>query len=167
MHHDDWAVLDLETTGLRPDAEPVEIALVGPAGDLLLDTLVRPDGAIDPGAVRLHGLDSAALAAAPTFSDLYPSLCHCLKGRLIIAYWAPFDRSVLERACRTRRLPLLPAKWDCAHARYRAWRGFSVPLSTACEIEGIPTGTRHRAAADARLVWELLQRMPSTLPTAP
>ena len=167
MRHDDWAVLDLETTGLSPDAEPVEIALVGPTGDLLLDTLVRPDCAIDPGAFRLHGLDSAALAAAPSFSDLHPLLHNHLQGRLIIAYWAPFDRFVLECACRTRRLPPLPATWDCAHARYTAWRGFSVPLSTACEIEGIATGVRHRAAADALLVWELLQRIPGALPTIP
>jgi DNA polymerase-3 subunit epsilon len=159
MSHDRWVVLDLETTGLGPDAEPVEIALVGPAGDLLLDTLVHPDCDIDPGAYRLHGLDSAALAAAPSFASLYPLLQHRLRGRLIVAYWAIFDRSVLERACRTRGLPLLPARWDCAHARYSGWRGFSVPLSTACEIEGIATGVRHRAAADARLVWELLQRM--------
>ena len=78
---------------------------------------------------------------------------------MVVAYWAVFDRTILERACRCLGLPLLASEWDCAHERYAAWRGFSVPLGTACEIEGIKVGARHRAATDARLVWELILRM--------
>jgi DNA polymerase-3 subunit epsilon len=114
---------------------------------------------VEPGAARLHGLDAAVLASAPPFAALYPDLERVLRGRVVIAYWAVFDRAILEHACRAHGLPPLAARWDCAHARYAAWRGFSAPLGTACEIEGIAPAARHRAAPDARLVWELLQRM--------
>jgi DNA polymerase-3 subunit epsilon len=161
-HHDGWVVLDLETTGLGPRAQPVEVAVVGPGGDLVLQSLVRPECEIEPEAVRLHGLDAAALSSAPGFLQIYPGLRRVLAGRVVIAYWAVFDRSVLHRACKSAALPLLGRRWECGHERYAAWRGFSAPLSTACEIEGIAVTGRHRAADDARLLWNLLQRMAQT-----
>ena len=157
--HDGWVVLDLETTGLGPRAQPVEVAVIGPGGDLVCESLVRPEIAIEPGAVRLHGLDAAALSAAPSFPQVYPDLRHALQGRVVIAYWAVFDRSILERACEGAGLQSIACQWECAHERYAAWRGFSVSLGTACEVEGIAKAGRHRAAPDARLVWELIVRM--------
>jgi CRISPR-associated endonuclease Cas1 subtype I-E len=59
----------------------------------------------------------------------------------------------------TDREEIKQVQWDCAHARYLAWRGFSAPLSTACEIEGIAASVHHRAAPDARKVWALLRAM--------
>jgi DNA polymerase III subunit epsilon len=151
-------VLDLETTGLGPEAEPVEVAVVGPRGDRLVDTLVRPGCMVEAEAARVHGLDEDALAGAPGFAELYPELERVLRGRVVVAYVAGFDRAIVERACRSRGLPPLAVQWDCAYARYAAWRGFPASLSTACEIEGLaPAG--HRAARDARRVWELIQRM--------
>jgi DNA polymerase III epsilon subunit-like protein len=152
-------VLDLETTGLRPGSEPVEVAVVGPRGDVLVDTLVRPGCKVEAGAARIHGLDEDALAAAPGFAEVYPVLQGALRGRVVVAFVAACDRAILEHACRTKRLPPLAGRWDCAHARYADWRGFSASLSIACEIEGIAIATHHRAAPDARRVWELIQRM--------
>jgi len=152
-------VLDLETTGLAPDAEPVEVAVVGPCGDRLVDTLVRPRCKIEAGAARVHGIDEDALAAAPAFAELYPDLQEMLRGRLVVAYLAAFDRAILDHICRSLGLPPFAVQWDCAHARYAAWRGFPASLSTACEIEGLAPAARHRAAPDARRVWELIMRM--------
>ncbi len=157
--HDNWAVLDLETTGLGPGAEPVEVAVVDPRGDVVLESLVRPGCVVEPGATQLHGLHAASLASAPSFAELYPDLRRVLSGRMVVAYWAVFDRSILSRACDRAKLPPPACGWDCAYTRYAAWRGFSAPLSTACEIEGLTSAVRHRAAADARLVWELIHRM--------
>jgi DNA polymerase III subunit epsilon len=152
-------VLDLETTGLGPRAQPVEVAVIGPHGNLVFESLVRPECEIEPGAERLHGLNAATLSAAPSFPQVYPDLSHALQERVVIAYWAVFDRSILERACESAGLPPVACQWECAHERYASWRGFSAPLGTACEIEGIAAAGRHRAAADARLVWELIGRM--------
>ena len=77
---------------------------------------------------------------------------------MVVAYVADFDRGILERSCRGRGLPPLAVRWECAYARYAAWRGFKTSLSTACEIEGLPPGG-HRAASDARRVWELIRLM--------
>ena len=154
-----WAVLDVETTGLGPQAQPVEIAVVDSQGDLVFQSLIRPDGEVEPAAARLHGLDAGALASAPTFPEVYPEIRRALKDRTAIAYWAVFDRTILERACHKAGLPAAVERWECAYERYAAWRGFAVPLGTACEIEGIPVSGRHRAEADARLVWELVVRM--------
>jgi DNA polymerase III epsilon subunit-like protein len=159
MRDDGWAVVDLETTGLGPRAQPVEVAVVGPGGDLVFESLVRPEIEIEPGAVRLHGLDAAALAAAPSFAQIHPELSSAVDGRVVIAYWAVFDRTILERACESAGLPALACQWECAHERYAVWRGFSASLGTACEVEGIAATCRHRAATDAWLVWALIARM--------
>ncbi len=135
------------------------MAVVGSGGDLVFESLVRPECEIEPGAVRLHGLDATALTAAPSFSQVYPDLRRALNGRMVVAYWAVFDRAVLKRACESACLPLFAFDWECAYERYAGWRGFSASLGTACEIEGIAAAGRHRAATDARLVWELIVRM--------
>jgi DNA polymerase III epsilon subunit-like protein len=64
----------METTGLGPGAEPVEVAVVGPRGECLFETLVRPGCEVERGAVRLHGLDDSALAAAPDFAEVFSEL---------------------------------------------------------------------------------------------
>jgi DNA polymerase III subunit epsilon len=158
--HLGWAALDVETTGLGPEAEPVEVAVVGAHGNLLFDSLVRPARQVQPAAARMHGLDDAVLRGAPCFAEIYEDLERALRDqRVIVAYYAVFDRAILAFACRSNRLPLLADRWDCAYARYAAWRGFAAPLRTACAIEGIPHSGPHRAAADARRVWQLVQRM--------
>lgn len=159
IHRDRWVALDIETTGLHPGAEPVEIALVSPSGDLLFHSLVRPHRSIDPRATRLHHLDASSLASAPLFQHLHPTLDHLLHDRDIVAYHADFDRRILDQACRNIALPPFPAAWHCAHRHYTAWRGFTASLTTACEIEGIPLTPHHRAATDAYLLWHLLKKM--------
>jgi DNA polymerase-3 subunit epsilon len=156
---DDWIVIDFETTGSQPGAEPIEVAIVGPRGDLLLATLLRPHGKIEPAASRIHGFGASEVEKAPPFSQIYPDLMDLLAGRDVIAYGAAFDARILETACRRAALPLINGRWVCAAERYAAWRGFTTSLGIACEIEGIAVGERHRATADARLVWHLLARM--------
>jgi hypothetical protein len=50
MGRQDWVLLNTETTGLGPDDEVVEIAVLDPTGRALLDTLVRPPRPIPPAA---------------------------------------------------------------------------------------------------------------------
>src|SRR5690349_7775568 len=68
-----FVILDTETTGLnrhRAD-EPVQIALIDQKANVLLDTLVKPTIALDPNAVKIHGITEALLTNAPSYAQLY------------------------------------------------------------------------------------------------
>ena len=159
MQRDDWVVVDFETTGLGINAEIVEAAIVDNRGDALLQTLVRPRTAPEPGASRVHGLHAPALRNEPRFEQIYEVLARLLIGRMVIAYNATFDQQVLTHTCQAAGLPEIDCTWECAMLRYEQWRGFRASLATACEIESIAAAPRHRALPDARLVWSLIRRM--------
>jgi DNA polymerase-3 subunit epsilon len=152
-------VLDLETTGLSGDCEVVAVAVVGSAGDVLLDVTVRPKRGIPAEARRVHGLGDADVADAPDLALVHPELCRIARDRTVVAFNAEFDRTVLEGESRRLGLPPVAARWECALQRYAEWRGFRASLATICEIEGIPMSERHRARKDAELTWLLVKRM--------
>jgi len=97
------AVVDLETTGLTPDAE----AEILEFGALLIDpgalrvvtqsALLRPRGPIPRAVKRLTGIDDEDVRDAPLLAELVSSFRSALLGRVLIAHNAEFERSFLAR----------------------------------------------------------------------
>jgi DNA polymerase-3 subunit epsilon/CBS domain-containing protein len=101
----DAVVIDTETTGLDPaKAWIVEIAAVRLTGGRL-DTrasfrrLLRPGEPIPASATRIHGIDDAAVAAAPTFAAIWPELAAFLGNSIVIGHTLGFDLAILKREC--------------------------------------------------------------------
>ena len=160
VQRDDWLVIDVETTGLGPTAEIVELALVGTRGNTLLDAVVRPRTSLVSAASQVHGLSTDILCSAASFEQIYGTLTAILTGRTAVAYNADFDHQALDYTSRIAGLPQIACVWDCAMVRYQQWRGFNASLATVCEIESIGApGSRHRALPDAQVVWHLIRRM--------
>lgn len=154
----DWVVLDTETTGLGPDRQPVQVAVVDARGRLLFESLIRPTQPCEPAARRIHGLADELLRSAPAPAAVLPTLTPLLDGKTVYAYGATFDRNTLLWAYRRARLSFPASTWLCVHDLYSETRGFSAPLRTVCEIEGIATPDGpHSAPEDARLTWKILQ----------
>jgi DNA polymerase-3 subunit epsilon len=153
-------VVDTETTGLGPDREVIEVAVVDPSGRLAFGSRIRPENPPEPEAVRIHGLDRAALASAPSFPEVLPFLLEQLRGNTLLAYNAPFDRLSLQLTARRHGIELPPLIWKCLLERYVRLRGFRASLRTACEMEGlsVPSGP-HRATTDAHLAWRLVRAL--------
>lgn len=112
-------VLDTETTGLDAQAEVLEIALLSTHGEVLFDSLIRPQGPIPVAATAVHQLDAATVAHAPTFREQYPRLAALLRKRFVLVYNAAFDRRILDQTCAVR--PACPPSGRLAlrHARVR------------------------------------------------
>jgi CBS domain-containing protein len=99
----DALVIDTETTGLDPArARVVEIAavrLIG--GRLTTDTpwrsLVNPGEPIPPSAIKVHGIDDAAVADAPAFPAVAADIATMLDGAIVIGHALGFDVAVLKR----------------------------------------------------------------------
>ncbi len=99
----DWALVDVETSGLRPGRDRVLSLAV-----LTLDahgnrtgqfsTLLNPG--CDPGPVHIQGLASARLAGAPTFEEIAPRAGALLSGRVRRTTSPTFPRRPARTAIR-------------------------------------------------------------------
>lgn len=119
----DSVFLDTETTGFPPAAEVVDLAVVSSEGEILLDTLVRPEAPIPAAATAIHGISDRHVAHAPTWRDVHGALVDALAGRTVVIYNMDFDRRVLLGCSDRYQLTLPPARWECAMLAYADYRG--------------------------------------------
>ena len=101
----DAVVLDTETTGLDPrTARIVEIAAVRLVNGRLdigapFRRLLQPGEPIPASATRIHGIDAAVVAGAPTFADVWTEFSVYHGGTVLIGHAIGFDCAVLAREC--------------------------------------------------------------------
>ena len=90
----DIVFLDFETTGsgtLRTD-EVLEVGIIDEAGNVLVDTLVRPAWRQTWDTTqKIHGISPDNVVDAPTMEQVTPYLIKALEGRRVIIFNAPFD----------------------------------------------------------------------------
>ena len=165
---DDIVILDFETTGFG-DAEIVQIGAINGQGEILMDTLVKPQGRIPAGAAKVHGITDSMVKDAPTFPELYVPFSILLAGKRVVAYNAKFEEGIMTAVCKRHRLPpMRPRELTCAmiaYARYYGtWhekrRSFKwQSLSNACFQQQVPVVNAHSAVADCMMTLKLIKKM--------
>jgi DNA polymerase III alpha subunit (gram-positive type) len=153
----DWVLLDTKTTG-RDDAEIVEIAILAPDGEILLDTLVRPSAPIPPDATAMHGIDDARVASAPTWLEVYPQYVEAVRLKRILAYNAGFDAGVIFHMCALHALAGTANRWFDVMDPYAAWVGEWNDHEASYQWQPLPGGGQ-RALEDCRAALDLLRLM--------
>ncbi|MFF2088640.1 exonuclease domain-containing protein [Nocardia sp. NPDC058176] len=148
-------ILDTETTDLY--GRICEIAIVDACtGKTLLDTLVNPGVPITGEASAIHGLSDADVTAegVPDWKKVYPRVLRATKGRTILAYNAPYDRTVVAADCMVAGI---------ARSRLtdpKLWADVMVPRAEhARSPRWLPNGGGHRALGDTQETRRHLQRM--------
>jgi DNA polymerase III subunit epsilon len=159
----DFVIFDSETTGLSSPVDFVEIAVIDPAGETLVDSLLRPSCRIEPGARAVHGHSARSLSGAPRFLEVYPDLLEALYGRRVVVFNAPYDRRVWDTAVRNlgARGALagnLP-RWECAMREYARFVGEpSKRGGRGYRPQKLPGGD-HTALGDALATLRLIEWM--------
>ena len=161
-----FAVVDVETTGLRAglDDRITEIAVViHHAGrrEVVVDSLVNPGRPIPAQVSALTGITDAAVRAAPSFADLADQVTIALSGRVFVAHNARFDWGFVGAELnRARGLVLDGPRLCTVRLSKRLVRGVgSCALDSMSEYFGLENPARHRAAGDAMVTAQLLDRL--------
>ena len=163
--------VDLETTGANfANDRIIEIGFVevDQHGAREWSSLVNPETPVSEFITGLTGIDSAMVAHAPTVAQLAPQVLEKLRGRLFIAHNARFDYTFLKREFKRLGIDFrapnlctvkLSRKLFPEHHRHSL-----DALLTRYSITVV--GDRHRALADAQVLWDLWQRWHELLPVA-
>jgi len=157
----DYAVVDVETTGLTRADRIVSVAveLLDQRGAVTgrWSTLVDP--LRDPGPVHIHGLTTERLAGAPTFDKVADDLSEYLAGRVLVAHNAPFDWGMLtaEYARIDANWPMERRLCTMALARHLELPVENYRLATLAEHYRVRQVRAHDAVDDARVLSEVFR----------
>ena len=166
--------LDTETTGLNPLDEVVEICIVDHAGEILLNSLVRPTRPIPPDVTRIHGITNQMVEDAPAWSELWPEVRRMLSGKQVGIYNAEFDLKMMQQSSRANRMLMDQTSWErfCLMRLYASFYGQVgyrgefrwQRLEDAARQCQISLQNTHRALDDTLLARALLEYMASQTP---
>jgi DNA polymerase-3 subunit epsilon len=160
--------VDLETTGANfANDRIIEIGFVEVDRDGAREwsSLVDPGVPVSSFITGLTGIDTAMVAGAPRFDQLAPLVLEKLRGRLFIAHNARFDYTFLKREFHRLGIDFrasnlctvkLSRKLFPEHHRHS--------LDALVARHGIVVADRHRALADARVLWDLWRHWHEVLP---
>lgn len=158
-----WAVVDVETTGVRAfrGDRIIEIAVVGLDGTVLFHSLVNPGMAIPLFVAGLTGLDERAVRHAPPFEAIAPDLLKALEGAVFVAHNARFDWAFVSTEVERATGLLLQGPRICTVRLARKLLP-DLPrrnLDTVSYHFGIEIEGRHRATGDAVAAAKCLDRL--------
>lgn len=157
LHAENTIILDTETADLH--GEIIEIGIIdGKTGEVLLDSLVKPDGKVAKGAYDVHGIDDAMLVDAPTWGELYPQVYAVMRGKTVMIYNADYDMPLIREACELHYAPEIPVQGVvCLMALYAEWHGDWSEYHRS--YRWLPLNGGHRAIGDCQAARRLLMEM--------
>ncbi|WP_306326199.1 TerD family protein [Streptomyces venezuelae] len=153
----DWALVDVETSGLiarRDRILSIAVLTFGPDGAQTgeYSTLLNPG--CDPGPVHIHGLTAERLNGAPAFEQVAGRIGALLQDRVMVAHNAQFDYDFLAHEFARARLYLPVTQRLCTLALNRRVEPPAADLSLASLAAhyGVPQTTAHDALDDTRVL---------------
>ncbi|ROR44343.1 TerD family protein [Kitasatospora cineracea] len=153
----DWALVDVETSGLvarRDRVLSIAVLTFGPDGVQTGEyaTLLNPG--CDPGPVHVHGLTPERLSGAPTFEQVAGRIGALLQDRVMVAHNAQFDYDFLAHEFARARLYLPVAQRLCTLALNRRVEPpvAGLGLAALAEYYGVPQTSAHDALDDTRVL---------------
>ncbi|WP_031087768.1 TerD family protein [Streptomyces sp. NRRL S-1831] len=158
----EWALVDVETSGLVPRRDRVlslAVVTLGPDGRQTGEFSTLLDPGCDPGPVHVHGLTAGRLRGAPVFEQVAEPVGALLEGRVLVAHNAQFDYDFLAHEFARARLRLPVARRLCTLALNRRVDPPTddLRLGTLAEHYGVPQLKAHDALDDTRVLAGVLR----------
>lgn len=157
----EFAVLDIETTGGKPEEERIiEIAALVLQGGRVVRSfsqLVDPERHIPPFITKLTGINNDMVSSRPHICEVLPRFLDFAADAVMVAHHSDFDIGFISASSKrigleigndtlcTRKLSKHILPWLPSHS-----------LSTIADFFGIDIRNRHRALGDAEATTKLL-----------
>lgn len=168
-----FAVIDVETSGLRPRRDhllQIAVVVADASGSVVSQwsTYVRPRWwrIARLGPRHVHGITRSMLRHAPTESEAIAELAARVRGAVVTAHNAGFDMAFVRRATRRAGVALPRAQLLCTLRMSRALdpeRLQSHRLGDVCARYGVEPGRAHDALADAEATAAILPHLLAAL----
>jgi DNA polymerase-3 subunit epsilon len=162
--------LDTETTGTESLDEVIEVAMLDTDGQVLYESLVKPQRPISKDAARVHGITEALVYSAPPWEAVWPQVKQALNGRWLAVYNIEFDLRMMRQSCGLHGIPweapmaghacimeLFAQYFGEVNRRYGGYKWKS--LDFAGRHFQIPQPNSHRARDDSLLSKLVLEKI--------
>ncbi|WP_052847293.1 TerD family protein [Streptomyces avicenniae] len=161
-HAHEWALVDVETSGLiarRDRVLSVAVVTLGPDGTVAEEFSTLLDPGCDPGPVHIHGLTRERLRGSPTFDQVAGRMAAMLEGRVLVAHNAQFDYDFLAHEFARARSWLPVTRRLCTLALNRRVDPPTddLRLGTLAAYYGVPQVKAHDALDDTRVLAGILR----------
>ncbi|MFC9530302.1 TerD family protein [Streptomyces sp. NPDC056975] len=158
----DWALVDVETSGLIPRRDrvlSVAVVTIGPDGEQTGEFSTLLDPGCDPGPVEVHGLTAERLRGAPTFDQVAERIGAMLQNRILVAHNAQFDYDFLAYEFARARMWLPVSQRLCTLTLNRQVDPPTpdMKLGTLAAHYGVPQQHAHDALDDTRVLAGILR----------
>jgi DNA polymerase-3 subunit epsilon len=167
-HYGKLIFVDLETTGPNPVSDlitEIGIVEVSASGVSRWSTLINPETGIPAFIQQLTGITDAMVKDAPTFAMVAEELLDRLQGGLFIAHNARFDfgflRNAFKRLDYTLRCEVL---CTVKLSRKLFPNELKHGLDALVARYDLAAETRHRALADADILWQFWRKLEALVP---
>ena len=162
------AFVDLETTGATASQDRITeigIILVDEDGIEEWSSLVNPETRISGFIENLTGISNEMVVDAPRFCDLANLVYKKLEGRIFVAHNARFDYAFLKQSFLREGIDFSAKTLCTVKLSRRLYPGHPKHnLDTLIERHGLKVFGRHRALADAQLIYQFWKKIQSTIP---
>lgn len=169
MLPDKLAFVDIETTGTRSSFDRIiEVGIVRVEDNKIVktyQTLINPQAHVPPEIEILTGIKAGDLESAPTFREVADEILEVLADTFFVAHNVRFDYSFLKYEFKRREISFSPKHFCTVRlsralfpsAKHHNLDSLIERLQIACE-------KRHRALADAQVLFEFYQKIQSLFP---
>ncbi|MCS7122031.1 MAG: 3'-5' exonuclease [Archaeoglobaceae archaeon] len=163
-----FAVIDLETTGLKKGDEILAIAIVPMTGVKIYPgevyySLIRPKK-FKFETCKFHGIDPKMLKDAPEFSEVAKIIYSNLSKKILVGYSVDFDYRILRIHLNREKLDLECKTLDVANLEYMISEIFGTPakyeeltFESIAKKYGLEVKYRHNALSDAFITAQIFQ----------
>ncbi len=159
-----YAIIDIETTGLRAGAEKItEIAIILHNGKQIIEefsSLVNPERKIPYFITTLTGINDKMVSDAPKFYEIARNIIELTENATIVGHNVNFDYSFLKAEFKSLGYDYQRKTLDTVRLSRKLIPGqASYSLGKLCSSLGITHQNKHRAAGDAMATTRLFEML--------
>ena len=159
-----YAILDIETTGLSPSAEKItEIAIYIHDGRRIVDsfsTLLNPEKKIPYRIIQMTGINNQMVESAPKFYEVAKKIVELTDDKIIVGHNVRFDYGFIRNEFKSLGFDYQRKTIDTVKLSRKLIPGKpSYSLGKLCQSLEIENLSRHRAEGDAMATVKLFEML--------